>query len=183
MSGAASPLWRPLGVAAGSLGRLYVTDARARVVELVPDGGRRVLAGAHPGFANGLGTAALMREPSGIAVASDGRVVVADTLNGLVRVLDMPDRLGPWTPAPPCAGARLRPRALCATCRWCGRSTRRTARTKSPGRWASHAATPVATAASDFTRASTCAPTIGSAVLAVRDGTSPRCCRPVRSAR
>ena len=101
MSGAASPLWRPLGVAAGSLGRLYVTDARARVAELVPDGGRRVLAGAHPGFADGLGTAALMREPSGIAVARDGRVVVADTLNGLVRVLDLTDRLGPWTPAPP----------------------------------------------------------------------------------
>ena len=31
----------------------------------------------------------------------DGRVVVADTLNGLVRVLDLPDRLGPWTPTPP----------------------------------------------------------------------------------
>ena len=101
VSGPASLLWRPLGVAAGSLGRLYVTDARARVVELVPDGARRVLAGGQPGFGNGLGTAALMREPSGIAVASDGRVVVADTLNGLVRVLDLPDRLGPWTPTPP----------------------------------------------------------------------------------
>ena len=101
VSGAASALWRPMGVAAGSQGRLYVTDARARVVELVPDGGRRVLAGAHPGFANGRGTAASMREPSGIAVAEGGRVVVADTLNGLIRVLDMPERLGPWTPTPP----------------------------------------------------------------------------------
>ena len=90
-----------MGVAAGSQGRLYVTDSRARVVEMVPDGGRRVLAGAHPGFANGMGTAASMREPCGIAVASDGRVVVADTLNGLIRVLDMPERLGPWTPTPP----------------------------------------------------------------------------------
>ncbi len=101
VSGAASALWRPMGVAAGSQGRLYVTDSRARVVEMVPDGGRRVLAGAHPGFANGRGTAAAMREPAGIAVASDGRVVVADTLNGLIRVLDMPERLGPWTPTPP----------------------------------------------------------------------------------
>ena len=32
---------------------------------------------------------------------SGGRVVVADTLNGLIRVLDMPERLGPWTPPPP----------------------------------------------------------------------------------
>jgi sugar lactone lactonase YvrE len=101
VSGAASALWRPMGVAAGSQGRLYITDARARVVELVPDGGRRVLAGAHPGFANGRGTAALMREPSGIAVAEGGRVVVADTLNGLIRILDMPERLGSWPPTPP----------------------------------------------------------------------------------
>ncbi len=96
-----SSAWRPVGVAAGSQGRLYVTDARAQVVELVPDGGRRVLAGAHPGFANGLGTAALMREPSGIAVAAGGRLVVADTLNGLIRVLDLPERLAAWTPTPP----------------------------------------------------------------------------------
>lgn len=101
LSGSADLLWRPLGVAAGSGGRLYVTDARARVVELVPDGGRRVLAGSVPGFSAGVGTAALMREPAGIAVAPDGRVVVADTLNGLIRVLDLPDRLGPWWPAPP----------------------------------------------------------------------------------
>lgn len=101
LSGSADLLWRPLGVAAGSEGRLYVTDARARVVELVPDGGRRVLAGSVPGFATGVGTAALMREPAGIAVAADGRVVVADTLNGLIRVLDLPARLGPWWPAPP----------------------------------------------------------------------------------
>jgi streptogramin lyase len=96
-----SSVWRPVGVAPGSQGRLYVTEARAQVVELVPDGGRRVLAGAHPGFANGLGTAALLREPSGVAVAAGGRLVVADTLNGLIRVLDMPERLAAWTPPPP----------------------------------------------------------------------------------
>ena len=42
-----------------------------------------------------------MREPSGIAVADGGRLVVADTLNGLIRVLDMPERLAAWTPTPP----------------------------------------------------------------------------------
>ena len=106
LTGTGDWLWRPVGVAAGSQGRLYVTDSHARVVELVPDGGHRVLAGARPGFSNGLGTAARMREPAGIAVAADGRVVVADTLNGLIRVLDLPERLASWTPAPP----DLRPR-------------------------------------------------------------------------
>ena len=101
LTGTGDWLWRPIGVAAGSQGRLYVTDAHTRVVELVPNGGRRVLAGARPGFSNGLGTAARMREPSGIAVAAGGRVVVADTLNGLIRVLDIPERLASWTPTPP----------------------------------------------------------------------------------
>lgn len=99
--GSTDLLWRPIGVAAGSQGRLYITDARARVVELVPDGPRRVVAGATPGFSHGRGTAARMREPSGIAAAEDGRLVVADTLNNLIRVLDMPERLGAWAPAPP----------------------------------------------------------------------------------
>jgi sugar lactone lactonase YvrE len=102
LTGTSDMLWRPIGVAADSRGRLYVTDAGARVVEVRADGGRRVLTGARPGFANGLGTSARMREPSGIAVAANGRVVVADSLNGLVRVLDIPERLGPWTPTPPC---------------------------------------------------------------------------------
>lgn len=101
MTGSSGMLWRPIGVGAGSRGRLYVTDAHARVLEVVPDGARRTLAGASSGFANGVGTAALLREPTGIAVAPDGRVVVADMLNGLVRALDVPERLGEWTPPPP----------------------------------------------------------------------------------
>lgn len=97
-TGAASVLWRPLGVAAASMGRIYVTDSRARIVEVVPGGGRRVLAGDAPGHAPGLGTAARFREPAGIAVTPDGRVVVADSGNALVRVLDLPARLGDWPP-------------------------------------------------------------------------------------
>jgi sugar lactone lactonase YvrE len=100
-TGQATWLWRPIGVAPGSQGRLYVTDARARVSELVGDGSRRVLAGGEPGFLDGIGTAARLRDPSGIAITPTGRLVVADTGNGLVRVLDLPERLLAWPPPPP----------------------------------------------------------------------------------
>jgi sugar lactone lactonase YvrE len=100
-TGSTSVLWRPLGVAPGSRGRLFVTDSRTRVVEIFPDGPRRVIAGGRLGFADGIGTAARFREPAGIASSPDGRLVVADTANGLVRVLDLPERLGPLPPAPP----------------------------------------------------------------------------------
>jgi hypothetical protein len=56
-----SSVWRPV-VSPWVPGRLYVTDARAQVVELVPDGGRRYR--RRLGFPR-LGTAALLREPSG----------------------------------------------------------------------------------------------------------------------
>ena len=100
-TGSATWLWRPIGVAPGSQGRLYVTDARARVTELVGDGSRRVLAGGHLGFTDGQGTAARFRDPSGIAITPSGRLLVADTGNGLVRVLDLPMRLQAWPPTPP----------------------------------------------------------------------------------
>jgi sugar lactone lactonase YvrE len=93
-------LWRPIGIVAASGGRLYVTDHRSRVLELA-GGRRRVLAGGDPRFAAGLGTAAAFREPAGIAVSRSGRVVVADAGNALLRVLDLPERLGGWLPAPP----------------------------------------------------------------------------------
>ncbi len=93
-------LWRPIGIVAASGGRIYVTDHRSRVLEIA-GGRRRVLAGGDPGFAAGLGTAAAFREPAGIAVSRSGRVVVADAGNALLRVLDLPERIGGWLPAPP----------------------------------------------------------------------------------
>lgn len=100
-TGSAGVLWRPLGIVPASRGRLFVTDSRTRVVEVAPDGPRRIIAGGSLGFADGIGTAARFREPAGIAAGPDGRLVVADMANGLVRVLDLAERLGPLPPAPP----------------------------------------------------------------------------------
>lgn len=100
-TGSASVLWRPLGVAAGSGGRLFVTDSRTRVVEIVAGGARRLLAGGTLGYADGMGGAARFREPAGIASNASGRLAVADSGNGLVRVLDLPARIGAVPPLAP----------------------------------------------------------------------------------
>ncbi len=80
---AGGSLRRPIGLAADSTGAVYLTDASAhRVVRLGPDGtalssfGRE---GTDPGQ---------MRDPSGVAVAPDGRVLVADTENSRIQVFE-----------------------------------------------------------------------------------------------
>lgn len=89
----------PFGVAWGSAGRLYVTDAEAQRVRVVlPDGTVRTIAGSGAlapsglavagGYADGPGTAARFDLPTGIVVALDGRVLVADTGNRCIRAID-----------------------------------------------------------------------------------------------
>lgn len=94
-------LTHPVAVAVDRNGRLYVTEQRARVLEVGTDGQLRTLTSGAAGFAEGLGRTAQLRNPAGIAVAPDGRVVVADSGNRLVRLLDLPERLGAWPPKPP----------------------------------------------------------------------------------
>ena len=80
-------LTRPIGVAIAPGGELYVTDERGRVVEVDARGSSRVVAGASPGFADGPGTEARFRRPSGVAILGPGRLVVADTGNALIRLV------------------------------------------------------------------------------------------------
>jgi sugar lactone lactonase YvrE len=103
-------LVRPTGIAAGRGGDLYVTDDRGRVLVLQatgePDGNGdprpgRALAGARPGFREGVGPEAEFRRPSGIAVLGEGRLVVTDAGNALVRLVAEPSRLGLEPPASP----------------------------------------------------------------------------------
>jgi DNA-binding beta-propeller fold protein YncE len=70
-------------------GRILVADAyndRIRVIQ--PDGVVTTLAGTVRGFTDGPATEARFNTPGGIAVAADGTVLVADTGNGAVRVID-----------------------------------------------------------------------------------------------
>jgi sugar lactone lactonase YvrE len=86
-AGAVGGLRRPSGVTVDSSGVLYVTDASSRVIEISPAlaGHARVVAGFAPGFRNGLGAEAQFREPAGLVALTPGRLIVADSGNGLVR--------------------------------------------------------------------------------------------------
>ena len=99
-------LSRPVGIAAGHAGEIYVTDSRGRILAIGGDGTTRTLAGTSSGFTDGPGPDARFRVPSAIAVAAPGRLIVADTGNALVRVVAAPTRL----PLLPPASARVHPR-------------------------------------------------------------------------
>ena len=80
----------PSGLALTSDGTLYVAETGAHTIRRIgPDGIVSTLAGdGTPGFADGPAAQARFNGPIGLAVASDGRVVVADTYNDRIRVIE-----------------------------------------------------------------------------------------------
>lgn len=81
----------PLGVAVDGSGTLYIADTyNHRIRKVAPDGVISTIAGTGAsGFGGdgGPGTAAMLSYPTGIAVASDGTLYIADTRNHRVRKL------------------------------------------------------------------------------------------------
>lgn len=81
----------PTSVAQGQDGTIYVADAggsclRACRFDAAPE--VRTLVGHHgPGLVDGMMDEARLRAPSGVAVAANGTVIIADTGNRLVRAL------------------------------------------------------------------------------------------------
>ncbi|MCA1562276.1 MAG: gluconolaconase [Acidobacteria bacterium] len=77
----------PFGVAASEDGTIYVADAgdAQRVRRITPNGVVSTLAGGDEGYADGSGAAAQFSSPSGLAIARDGTVYVADTGNNAIR--------------------------------------------------------------------------------------------------
>lgn len=90
--GSADPFIRPMAIAVGPDGHVYIADDRGRVLELEPSGGLRIVAGAGAGFADGGGSDARFRSPSGIAVLAPGRLVVTDRRNRAVRLIEAASR-------------------------------------------------------------------------------------------
>ena len=87
-AGSAARFSSPLGIAVDSGGNIYVADSGNQTVRKVtPSGIVSTLAGSpgQSGSADGIGTAARFKSPSGIAVDSAGNVYVADTGNDTVR--------------------------------------------------------------------------------------------------
>ncbi len=79
----------PSGVAVAADGRLFVADTFNHRIRVISADGATVstYAGSGFGFANGSTTTARFDQPQGVAVAADGRVFVADTLNHRIRVI------------------------------------------------------------------------------------------------
>src|SRR5262249_52848266 len=77
----------PFGVAVGNDGSIYITDAgdQNRIQKIAPDGSITGIAGGVEGYADGVGDKALFDSPSGIAIAPDGDLIVADTGNNRIR--------------------------------------------------------------------------------------------------
>jgi hypothetical protein len=94
-------LRRPVGLVAGSRGEIYVADDVGRIVEL-NGGAARTMAGSRSGFKDGPGGEARFRRLGGLALASPGRLIVADAGNALVRLVGAPSQLE-WR-APPAPG-------------------------------------------------------------------------------
>ncbi len=95
----------PTGLVVTPDGRIDLTDRRGRIVEMSSSGVMRTLAGSVAGFADGPGDAARFRAPSGLALAADGALVVADAGNRMIRRLDLAARL----PAVPPVSPRVHP--------------------------------------------------------------------------
>jgi sugar lactone lactonase YvrE len=94
-------LSRPIGIARGANGAVYVTDERGTIVEIRGDRTARTIAGSRPGFRDGSGADALFRSPASIAVAGTARLIVADAGNALVRLVAAPQQLEVRVPARP----------------------------------------------------------------------------------
>jgi hypothetical protein len=80
---------QPYNVKADAMGRLFVPDQNNHAIRRVdPDGAVMTLAGnGEPGTADGTGATARFDNPTGLAIAGDGTVYVADRNNHLLRAV------------------------------------------------------------------------------------------------
>ncbi len=82
----------PIGVAVDASGRVFVADSQNNLIRIVniSTGAVHTLAGGNsgtqPGSANGQGSAATFRKPTGVAADASGNLYVADFDNNLIRV-------------------------------------------------------------------------------------------------
>ncbi len=85
-TGSAARFSNPVGIALGPDGDLYVADRENHLVRRVTVGGVvTTYAGSTQGYAEGPAAAAKFNLPNGIAVASNGDVIVSDLANDRVR--------------------------------------------------------------------------------------------------
>ena len=93
-------LVRPIGIAIAGDGRIYASGDQ-RVVAVDPDSDSRVIAGSTPGYADGWGAEARFRGLAGIALTPHAELIVADSVNALIRRIRVAPGAEPALPVPP----------------------------------------------------------------------------------
>ncbi|MGI5921379.1 MAG: S-layer homology domain-containing protein [Syntrophomonadaceae bacterium] len=82
-------IYRPMGIALGADGSLFISDMTERILRVGPDGIVTTLAGknGYYGYSGDGGPAreALLNTPQGLAVGKDGSLYVADMQNNCIR--------------------------------------------------------------------------------------------------
>lgn len=78
----------PVGVAISTDGKIFVSDTYNDRIRVIENGQVRTLAGGSRGFADGAGSEAGFDTPLGIAVWQDDKVLVADSGNRRIRVVE-----------------------------------------------------------------------------------------------
>ena len=85
---------RPVGVAADSYGRVFIADSMNNVIRVIYGEYVFTFAGREgPGHADGRYYEAMFYRPSAIALGPDGTIFVADTLNHVIRAIDLNDNV------------------------------------------------------------------------------------------
>ena len=78
----------PIGVAVGRDGRIFVADTYNDKIRVVENGLVTTIAGSVQGFADGAGADAKFDTPCGVAALENGDVIVADTKNRRLRIIE-----------------------------------------------------------------------------------------------
>ena len=85
---------RPIGIAVNSDGHVFIVDSQNHSIRVAMDGYVRTFTGGNgPGHTNGAPGSARFRNPSGIAICPAGNLIVADTLNHVIRRVDRNGRV------------------------------------------------------------------------------------------
>jgi len=102
--GRAAQFSYPWGIATDSSGNVYVADTGANTIRKIsPAGVVTTLAGlaGTAGATDGIGPAALLNGPDGIALDSSGNLYIADSGNNEIRKAQAATSASPTPPAPP----------------------------------------------------------------------------------
>lgn len=85
--GTAATFFNPIGIAVDAAGNIYLADSNNNLIrKITPQGAVTTLAGnGAQGSANGTGTAASFKNPTGIIADAAGNLYIADQFNNMIR--------------------------------------------------------------------------------------------------